>query len=102
MTHFGLGSSGEDPWGSLLGGLGVGLPSQEPALSAWEAVLFPWEAQRAHCLAECMGLCLPDFQGGCYLLGKDVFPSRGVSGGLAACLGGSAVTRNRENCLSCC
>ena len=33
MTHFGLGSSGEDPWGSLLWGLGVGLLSWEPALS---------------------------------------------------------------------
>ena len=60
MTHFGLGSSGEDPWGSLIGGLGVGLPSQEPALSAWEAVLFPWEAWRALCLAEHLGFCLPD------------------------------------------
>ena len=46
MTHFGLGLSGEDPWGSLLGGKG-GLPSQELALSAWEVVLFPWEAWRA-------------------------------------------------------
>ena len=60
MTLFGLGSSGEDPWGSLLGGLGVGWLSQEPALSAWEAVLFPWEAWRALCLAEHLGFCLPD------------------------------------------
>ena len=44
MTHFGLGSSGEDPWRSLFGGLGVRLLSWEPVLSAWEAVLFPWEA----------------------------------------------------------
>ena len=60
MTHFRLGSSGEDPWESLLGGLGVGLPSQESVLSAWEAVLFPWEAWRALCLAEHLGCCLPD------------------------------------------
>ena len=60
LTHFGLGSSGEDTWESLLGGLGVGLPSWEPALSAWEAVLFPWEAWRALCLAEHLGFCLPD------------------------------------------
>ena len=59
MTHLGLGSSWEDPWGSLLVGLGVGLLSQEPALSAWEGVLFPWEAWRALCLAEHLGLCLP-------------------------------------------
>ena len=43
MTHFGFGSSNEDPWGSLLGGRD-GLPSQELVLSALEAVLFPWEA----------------------------------------------------------
>ena len=42
MTHLGLGSSGEDPWGSLLGGWGVELLLQVPALSSWEAVLFPW------------------------------------------------------------
>ena len=60
MTHFGLGSFREDPWGSLFGGLGVGLLSQELALSAWEAVMFPWEAWRALCLAECLGFCLPD------------------------------------------
>ena len=60
MTHFGFGSSREDPWGSLFGGLGVGLLSREPALSAWETVLFPWEAWRALCLAECLGFCLPD------------------------------------------
>ena len=43
MTHFGLGSSEEDPWGGLLG-VGDGLPSWELMLSAWEAALFPWEA----------------------------------------------------------
>ena len=32
MTHFGLGCSKEDPWGSLFGGLGVGLLS--PGTSA--------------------------------------------------------------------
>ena len=52
MTHLELGSSGEEPWGSLLGVWGVGLLSQVPALSAWEAVLLPWEAWRALCLAE--------------------------------------------------
>ena len=59
MTHFGLGSSREDPWGPTVG-LGVRMPSQVPALSAWEAVLFPWEAWRALCLAEYLGCCLPD------------------------------------------
>ena len=49
MTHLGLGSSLEDPWGSLLGAVGVELPSQELALSAWEAALFSWEAL---CLVE--------------------------------------------------
>ena len=60
MTHFGLGSSEEDPWGSLLGELDVGLPSQESVLSAWEAELFPWEAWGALCLTEFLGACLPD------------------------------------------
>ena len=44
MTHFGLGSSLEDPWGSLLRMVGLELPSQELVLSVWEAVLFSWEA----------------------------------------------------------
>ena len=60
MTNLGLGSSLEDPWGSLLGMVGVGLPSQELALSAWEAVLFFWEAWGALCLVEHLKPCLPD------------------------------------------
>ena len=84
MTYLGLGSSREDPRGSQLGGLGVRLLSQEPVLSAWEAVLFPWEAWRTLCLAECLGFCLPDLVpwltawlvGGCCLLGKS-FPQQG-------------------------
>ena len=59
MTHLVVGSAGEDPCRSLLGRLGVGLASQVPALSAWEAVLIPWEAWRALCLAECLGFWLP-------------------------------------------
>ena len=83
MTHFGLGSSGEDPWGSLFGGLGVGLLSQELVLSAWEAVLFPWKPGGSYawlnawgftCLTYQLG-CLPDLMGGCYLLGKG-FPQQ--------------------------
>ena len=34
MTHLGLGSSKEDPWGSLLG-VGGWVPSQELVLLAW-------------------------------------------------------------------
>ena len=60
MTLFGLGYSGEDPWGSLLGGLGVRLLSQESVLSTWEAVLLPWEVWRALCKAECLGFCPPE------------------------------------------
>ena len=60
MTHFGLGSSGEDPWGKPIRGVVVGLPFREPALSAWEVVLFPWEAWGALCLTEHLALCLPD------------------------------------------
>ena len=60
MSHLGLGSSLEDPWGNLLGMVGVGVPSRELVLSAWEAVLFPWEAWDALCLVECLKPCLPD------------------------------------------
>ena len=60
MTHLGLGSSLEDPWGSLLGMVVEGLPSWELVLSAWEAALFSWEAWGALCLVECLKPCLPD------------------------------------------
>ena len=43
MTHFGLGFSEEDSWGSLLGGRGC-VPSWELVLLAWVVSLFPWEA----------------------------------------------------------
>ena len=36
MTHLGLGSSFEEPWVGLLGGVGVGLPSWEVVLAAWK------------------------------------------------------------------
>ena len=49
MTHLGLGSSLEEPWLDLPGGMGVGLPSQEVELTSWEG----W-----------VGLCL----GGTYCL----------------------------------
>ena len=60
MTHFGLGSSGEDPWGSLLGGLGVGLPSWEPAAVCLGGSAVPLGSLEGLCLAECLGFCLPD------------------------------------------
>ena len=43
MTHLGLGSSFEEPWLDLLGGMGVGLPSRDVVLTSWEG---------------CVGLCL--------------------------------------------
>ena len=43
MTHFGLGSYEEDPWGSLLGVEGW-VPSWELVLLAWGVAPFPWEA----------------------------------------------------------
>ena len=48
MTHLGLGSSLEEPWGCLAGGQVELLPSQEVVWTSWEA---------------CGGLCL----GGCLL-----------------------------------
>ena len=35
MTHLGLGSLLEEPWGDLLGGVEEGLPSQEVVLTSW-------------------------------------------------------------------
>ena len=58
MTHLGLGSSLEDPWGSLMGMVGVELSSQELVLSAWETALSSWEAWGALCLVECLKHCL--------------------------------------------
>ena len=49
MTHLGLGSSLEEPWLDLLGGMGWGWPSWEVELTSWEG---------------CVGLCL----GGAYYL----------------------------------
>ena len=36
ITHLGLGSSFEEPWLALLGGVEVGLPSREVAQASWE------------------------------------------------------------------
>ena len=53
MTHFGLGSSGEDP-GEAYWGVRCMIAFLGPVLSAWVAVLFPWEALRDLCLVECL------------------------------------------------
>ena len=37
MTHLGLGSSLEEPWGCLAGGAVGLLPSREVVLTSWEA-----------------------------------------------------------------
>ena len=69
MTHLGSGSSGEDPWGSLLGGV-VWLLPWVPALSAWEAVLFPGKTRGPFaCLTYYLD-CLTD------LLGENCLPGR--------------------------
>ena len=52
MTHLGLGSSLEDPWGGYWGVV--------VRLSSWEIVLFSWEAWGALCLEECLRPCLTD------------------------------------------
>ena len=77
MTHLGLGSSLEDPWGSLLGVVVVRLSSRE-------IELFSWEAWGALCLIDHLKPCLTDLAwllgwpawGNCYL------PQREVSSGL--------------------
>ena len=60
MTHLGLGSSFEEPWLDLLGGMGVGLPSREVVLASWEG---------------CVGLCL----------GGHLLPCLPALGGLWPC-----------------
>ena len=43
MTHLGLGSSLEEPWGCLAGGVVELLPSQEVVCTSWEAWgALPW------------------------------------------------------------
>ena len=65
MTHLGLGSSIEEPWGVLLTLLLLGeevLPPWELALPARGVVLFSWEAWEdwgALCLGECLTAWLP-------------------------------------------
>ena len=51
MTHLGLGSSLEEPWLDLLGGVEVGLPSLEVAQASWEGWVGCW-------LGECLVSCL--------------------------------------------
>ena len=113
MTHFGLGSSGEDPWGKpirgvrckiaflgtstvCLRGSPVLLRSLEGPLPGWTPGAFPaWPRTLTACLTcgeavACLGRA---------------FPSRGVGGGLTACLEWSAITREGgelpELLLSC-
>ena len=56
MTHLGLGSSLEEPWGDLLEGVVL-------ELSSWEMVLFSWEDWGALCLGGCLQPCLADLVG---------------------------------------
>ena len=56
MTHLGLGSSFEEPWLDLPGGMGVGLPFQEVVLTSWEGCV-------GLCLGGCLLPCLPSLGG---------------------------------------
>ena len=68
MTHLGLGSSMEEPWGLFaLLLLGEVLPPWELALLTSEVVLSSWEAWNALSLAECL-LPLPELLPACLLL----------------------------------
>ena len=73
MTHLGLGSSMEEPWGLLVlllvGGV---LPSWEVALLVWGVALFSWEALS---LAECLTACLPAWVETKLLPPWELFPS---------------------------
>ena len=56
MTHLGLGSSLEEPWGDLLGGVEEGLPSRE-------VVLISWGDWVDLCLGGCLLPCLEGLVG---------------------------------------
>ena len=58
MTHFGLGSSEEDPWGILLGGRGLGafLGNDPPCLGSSTV---PWGSLGALLIVEWTPTCLP-------------------------------------------
>ena len=74
MTHFGLGSSGKEPWGSLLGvRCGVTFLGTSTVCLGDSAV--PLGSLDGPLPTECLGFCLPDLRGGCCLLGKD-FPQQ--------------------------
>ena len=91
MTHLGLGSSLEDPWGDLVGGVVV-------VLSSRETVLFSWEAWVALCLLEHLRPCLPDlFDYLIDLFGGGIvsFPRGRESSGRIAAFPG----RKDSNCL---
>ena len=108
MTYLGLGSSEEDPWGSLLGDMGwVAFPGTSATYLG--VVLFPWEAWGALCLDECLTACLPELLPACLpelrgycLLGKDIPLQECCWGDCATCLGRSAVPRKVGNCLTTC
>ena len=82
MTHLGLGSSFEEPWLDLPGGMGVRLLS-------WEVVLTSWEG--------CVGLCL----GGAYILaclpwGVVTLPCPGGARGLRGAISLTVHTEGRS------
>ena len=98
MTHLGLGSSKEDPWESLLGGMGW-VPSWGLVLLAWAVALFPWEAfgalHQAEHLTAWLPACLPELRG-YWQPGKDL-PCRSAMRGDNGFLGSSALP-----CLPAC
>ena len=70
MNHFGLGSSKEDPWGSLLGGRGLGtFPGTSD--TCLESSIIPLESLGVLNLVESLTACLPELRG-CCLPGKDL------------------------------
>ena len=96
MTHFGFGSSEEDPWGSLMRGWRwVTFPGTSAVCLGGSAV--PLGSLGALHLAECLAACLPAWVTTWCLPGlrgvvtclESAFPCRSFRGDLAACLGGA-------------
>ena len=93
VTHFGLGSSKEDPWGSVLGSRRWVVFPGTSAVCLWGSAV-PLGSLGALCLAECLVDCLPDqvtswlparLEGGVTCLGR-ANTCRSVRGDCAACL----------------
>ena len=94
MTHFGLGSSEEDPWGSLLG-VGGWLSSWGLVLPAWGYCCSLGKPGALH-LDECLTACLPELLPACLSWGGYCLPGKDLP--LQECWGWLHCLPGRKHC----